>query len=109
MLEILQGNLKKLFNTSGGDYKEMNLKEEVLQRGPRSRLWKPFPATAIWSNDLSPCTAKMASLVSRSQNGLPFSIKCDKLIIVHLSIIMSTHKTLFLLCALGGRDTLFSA
>jgi arsenate reductase len=27
MLEILQGNLKKLFNTSGGDYKEMNLKE----------------------------------------------------------------------------------
>ena len=49
----------------------------------------------------------MASLVSRSQNGLPFSIKCDKLVIVHLSIIMSTHKTLFLLCALGLAGTPF--
>ncbi len=49
----------------------------------------------------------MASLVSRSQNGLPFSIKCDKIDIVHLSIIMSTHKTLFLLCALGLAGTPF--
>ena len=29
MLKIYEGNLRRLFNTSGGDYKELNLKDKL--------------------------------------------------------------------------------
>ena len=29
MLKVYEGNLRRLFNTSGGDYKELNLKDKL--------------------------------------------------------------------------------
>lgn len=38
MLRYLDGDIKKLFNTSGGDYKALNLKEKLLKMSQAEAL-----------------------------------------------------------------------